>query len=165
MDFNESVVFEDEFDSFLPQDQEVSPLGCDLLKTIIIPAFASQIKDCASPDGKKLLDQMVILLKEFARIEPVCGEQACRIMLEALFGSTRESLKEFVASISQKPVNPSHIDNEGDLYEFDEIDEQKLDFYSIKQEEAQYLITSKHQEYRSAIGECLLNRWIQRNAV
>jgi hypothetical protein len=104
------------------------------------------------------LEQVLLLLKDLSVREPLASEQACRKMLEDLFGSTRQSLKEFMASISQ-PANLPEVD----LYDFDEQDEKKLDFHSVKQDDRDDTVTpSSNREFRTHIAECLLQRWINK---
>lgn len=82
-------------------------------------------------------------------------------MLEALFTSTRQSLKEFLASIS---ASHHEMDEEGDLYDFDELDTKKLDLRIGKQtvEIEQSTKIPSHREYRSEIACILLERWKSR---
>ncbi|KAJ3370862.1 Serine/threonine-protein kinase 25 [Kappamyces sp. JEL0680] len=155
-----SVVFEDDFEATPPlrTHQDSIPFGSELLQSIIIPAFQRQ-RNAVDVNNRVLLDQLIGHLRDLALKEPVAGEHACRKMLEDLFGSTRQSLKEFLASISQPQSSPEEID----LYDFDEQDEQKLDFHSIKQDfDRDPVTTSSCREFRSEIGEVLLERWLKR---
>lgn len=86
------------------------------------------------------------------------GENACRSMLESLFSSSRQSLKEFLASISSSALPESG--DEGDLYDFDELDTKKLDLH-ISQSGTEQQVTKipSHRQYRSEIAQILLDRW------
>ena len=86
------------------------------------------------------------------------GENACRAILEYLFKSTRQSLKEFLASIAVSSPN----ENEGDLYDFDELDSQKLGNIVHHSESEKVTKIPSHREYRSEIACILLDRWIAR---
>jgi hypothetical protein len=145
------VVFEDEFDVSLPTDQynETIPFGYDLLKTIVIPAFSEQRKDC-SRQNRIALDQLVENMEQLAAKEPVLAEHACRKMLENLFSSSRESLKEFLATISMKQEEERE-------FELDDQDAQKLSFHSVRPAKQIPII-----HYRSQIAEYMLRRWISR---
>lgn len=141
-----SVVFEDEFESKLPEEQYNSsiPFGYDLLHSIVLPAFQSQ-KTNLRGKNRSVLTSIINNMSILAEKEPQIAEQACRSMLENLLGSTRESLKEFLASIN---VNE----------EYDELDEKKLCFHTAKKEEK---IEPKVVE-RSETAEYLLKRWLMR---
>lgn len=83
-------------------------------------------------------------------------------MLEDLFSTTRQSLKEFLASIT---VNKQQLEDEdSDSYDLDEQDTKKLNFHSVEKRgaESHILLPSHHREYRSEIAEILLDRWIKR---
>jgi hypothetical protein len=130
----------------LPEEQYNSsiPFGYDLLNTIVLPAFQSQQPNLVGENLSVLItiiENMAILAEK----EPQIAEQACRNMLESLLGSTRESLKEFLASIN--------VDEE-----YDEVDEKKLSFHSAKQEENM----EPKVVQRSQTAEYLLKRWLRR---
>ena len=96
---------------------------------------------------------------KLSNCEPVIGENACRSILEYLFTSTRQSLKEFLASIAVGTPN----ENEGDSYDFDELDSQKLGMHIVNQSDSEKLTKiPSYREYRSEIACVLLERWIPR---
>ena len=124
-------------------------------------SFHLKQRTVCKDENKSLLSEAIECLRKLSIVEPVVGENACRSMLEALFTSTRQSLKEFLASISAShPI----VDEEGDLYDFDELDTKKLDLHIGKQvamvkEPAKI---PSHREYRSEIACILLDRWKSR---
>jgi hypothetical protein len=144
------VAFEDEFDVSLPEEQynETIPFGYDLLKSIVIPAFTQQRKEC-SKEHVVILDQLIESMGQLAVKEPIVAEKACRKMLEDLFSSSRQSLKEFLSTISKQ--HEEEVD-----FEIDEQDAQKLSFHSTEAVQAPIV------HYRSQIGEYLLKRWLKR---
>jgi serine/threonine protein kinase len=145
-----SVAFEDEFDLSLPEQQyqEMTPFGYDLLKTIVIPAFAKQRGNC-NEANQIIMDQLIDRMGQLAVKEPVAAEQACRKMLEDLFSSSRQSLKEFLATISKK--------QDEEDFELDDQDAQKLSFHSTSSSKSVKLL-----HYRSKVAECLLQRWLKK---
>lgn len=161
-----SVVFEDEFDAFMPEENynPDTPLGWDLLDSIMIPAFSKQRENIPSSESRLKLDQITAILKEFAVREPEASEKACRMIVEDLFASSRQSFKEFVASLAiptLAKIDYNKDDNNNDDYDFDEQDEKKLEVYQSLKEEA-VKIPPLTNEYQSDISRFLLERWIKR---
>jgi hypothetical protein len=144
-----SVAFEDEFEVPMLEYSETTPFGYDLLKTIVMPAFTAQRRDC-SQSNRVLLDEMIEKLGLLALKEPVVAEQACRKMLEDLFASSRQSLKEFLATISKR-------EGDDDDFVLDDLDTEKLSFHSQSGPKQTPII-----EFRSKVAEYLLQRWLKR---
>jgi serine/threonine protein kinase len=149
-----NVAFEDEFDSELPGDyREEIPLGYDLMKSIVIPAFADQ-KSSSNEESKICLDSIIKSLELLAMKDPKAAEHACRRLLENILGSTRQSLKEFVASIT--------IHSLDNYQDFDEQDSEKLDNIRVEEIPGTKSTTSCGDEKQSKIALYLLKRWMQR---
>ena len=149
-----SVVFEDEFESKFPEQKysDSGPFGAELLKSIVIPAFSSQTATVGQ-EGKACIERISVHLKNFAQLEPQAAENACRNLLESLLCTDRQSLREFVASVTVK--------NEMEYFnDFEESEHHKLNFYiSCEQQEIPAPIQPAHQ---SRVAEKLFLRWIKR---
>jgi hypothetical protein len=80
-------VFEDEFESDLPQEnyKNVIPLGYDILKTIVIPAFEKVRSKTSQDQGRDALINIIKSMNLLAIKSPLIAEQACRTMFEDLF--------------------------------------------------------------------------------
>ena len=149
-----SVAFEDEFDSSLPEQQyhDSAPFGRELLKSIVIPAFSSQL-NAVSAEGRTCIERVSFHLGNLAQSDPEAAENACRCLLENMLNSSRQSLREFVASVTVKKDMEYFND-------FEETDQHKLNFYiAHEQQEAPIM---KHTPQQSRIAERLLLRWIKR---
>ena len=150
-----SVAFEDEFDSNYPEEQYyegMPPFGRELLKSIVIPAFTSQ-KQYVSAEGKTCIERIAFHLGNLAQNEPQAAENACRNLLENMLNSSRQSLREFIASVTVKKDMEYFND-------FEETDNSKLNFYIAHEEQDVPVVV--HTPQQSRIAEKLLLRWIKR---
>lgn len=110
--------------------------------------------------NQPILDQLLRDMKSLCVEEPAAGEQACRTMMEDLLTSSRQSFKEFLASLGHYSNSPTV---EADVFDFDDQDVEKLGRHSVKQSEENRLThIPPHTEYRSKTGTYLLERWMKR---
>lgn len=151
------VAFEDEFDSSFPRDnyQSEIPLGLDLMQTFLIPAFASQKSHLGNNSSNPILDDLCKALKSLGNKEPKCCENACRMIVQDLFASSRQSFKEFVASLAL-----SHAESLSDGDNF--IDPSELQKkLNVKKDDISTEVVLNF-DYRSEIASHLLRRWVSR---